>query len=233
MIKFLLKLVAFLSTVLLFGYVGVMFSSCTTVSQVLKTNVAYKKDIKIEANGHQAVGTLVLPKAATYKMELESYGKLDLFTLTSCHREITKEEAGDFWNKKKTKLEYKPVAGIETDNCTVNLGGYDIKGRHSWGLIDFESDNFKLPALVRCNGNEYNANGVSLCQSRVGLIEQIVFAEDVTFVKPSCMDIDLTQKRVIEYRQPEGECVILFKGIKGQYHKHTVFGYSDIVIREL
>lgn len=203
-------------------------------------NSFYKKDMKIAVNGFKSTGTLVVPKANMYNFEFESYGDLDLFTFTTCHREISKEEAGErgiFGNKKKTKVPYLPNS-MEYTACPIDVGGYDAdKGRHSWGFITVETEKHQLPANVQCNGEVYNSRGTTVCQARSGLVQSLEFEAEVVFVlDKSCNDLKFTYKdKLFTYTMNRGTCVHYFKEIKApnRIHELTTFGYEKILIRKI
>ena len=195
--------------------------------------------MSIESNGRKGVGAIVLPYSAEYNIKIASPGKLDLFTLTTCHREHIKESAGrtGFFGGGGKEVEYvfTPVEGIERGEyaCPIQLGGYEQKkGRHAWGFIDFESPSLELTALIKCNGWTRHSRGVSVCQSREGLIQYIEF-NGQTLAASSCASTTSDDRKVFRYKAPKGECVIRFKDLLlGDEHRHTVIGYEGILIRE-
>ena len=200
----------------------------------------YKRDMRISVDGKNwSEGALVVTLRDKFDLQFESKGKLDLFTFTSCHREFTKESAWDsgiFPNKKRASYTYAPVPGIETDKrCVVDLGGYDINGRHSWGMIAFE-DGKGLPAEIGCNGYQYHSYGTTICQSHEGLEQTISFQEKVLFAPDENCNtnptpVDTTLKNY-KYAIPKGRCATLFRGIEsGKQHYLITLGYEQILIR--
>lgn len=215
-----------------------ILTGCVTSGQKLEPSVFYKRDMSIQVNGYQGVGAIVVPKAAAYQMEIAAETQMDLFTLQSCHREFTQSVAAPGWfaKRKALKYEYRPVSELETSgSCALQLGGYDkATGRHSWGFIDFESDAETLPALIRCNGSEYNSRGVSACQSRKGLWQSITFAvEVVTSPDRSCDVMMAPDGKAFVYEMPKDVCVFAFmeKAKPNRIHRLTTLGYEDLVIR--
>jgi hypothetical protein len=214
--------------------------SCGSINQSVNPDVFYKRDMLIEINDLKAQGTLVVPKSKDYWFEIEARGKLDLFTLQSCHREITREKAGEggiFGNAKKVQLGYTQVPGLEDQGgCQVQLGGYEReKGRNSWALIDFETDDAKLPARLKCNGSTIQSSGVSICQSRAGLIQEIYFAVDTIANPPEGCEIPRpADLKTYRFTMPKGQCVLNFmeKGGDHREHRLTTLGYEGILIRE-
>lgn len=225
--------------ILLFLLTGCVTNQTNFTQEDFK-NSFYKKDMKISANGFKGTGTLVLPKTSIYNFEFESYGELDLFTFATCHREISKEEAGErgiFGNKKKTKVTYLPNS-METVACPIDIGGYDAdKGRHSWGFVSIETEKHSLPANVQCNGESYNSRGTTICQAKVGLVQSLQFENDVVFVlDKACSDMTVTYKdKIFTFVMPRGTCVNYFKekNAPSRIHELTTFGYERILIRKI
>lgn len=210
-----------------------LIAGCVSApSQNLKSNTYYKRDLEISVNKKKGYGTLVVPKESKYRIKIKFPGKGDLVTLKTCHREIESEKLGS-----KETIDFYPVNGIENNGlCFLEISAFEHKrGRHAWGLIDFESENFKLPAKIKCNGREYNSNGTTICQSKEGLLQVIEFGESVSYSENAkCRMIpfnkDFTKSA---FKMPAGECSFIFKGTSGRLHKITLVGYEDIIIKEL
>lgn len=229
-------------------------ASCSTTPQPFEPESfkkgLYRKDMKIKANGYSGHGFVVAPAAEKYKIEALATGRLDLFTMTSCHREITQEDAGykgrflGFGrNNRLAKVEYVPSRGIEDNgSCPLEFGGYEKKrGRHSWGFLIPEHSAAKLPSRVKCNGRETQYRGVSACQSRAGLIQRIEFPEEIVYHVPKEYEglgrcqynkIRIIDKRIVEYTMPEGECMLYFQEVAdpGRISEHYDYGYTKIMI---
>lgn len=195
----------------------------------LEEAVYYLRDLNMEVNGTRSFGRLVVPRASQYKVKIRFPGQGDLVTMKTCHRESTHEELG-----RKEEFTFTPVPGIEdTGICFLEISVFEMgKGRHAWGIVDFEHPMFTLPATVRCNGWNYRTNGTSICQSKIGLVQTIVFDEPVeTSSVASCGPLKVNG-RFIEYRMPKGECTYIIKGASNKLHKLTLIGYEKILIRK-
>jgi len=196
--------------------------------------------MKLKINGFRADGVLVIPKSARYELEIDAKGKLDLFTFETCHREEISENAGEgglFGNRKHVERSFIPNSPLETEGaCPVRLGGYERdKGRHSWAFVDFEDLTATLPAELKCNGNTTNTRGVSACQSRSGLIQQITFPVK-TIVNPEtgCSMPRPSDLMTYRFNMSPKECVYNFmeQGAPNREHRLTTLGYDGILIRE-
>lgn len=203
----------------------------------------------LEVNGVSGEGVLVVPKADSYYFEVEARGDLDLFILTSCNRDWIKEKGWHVsykkrflgWGKRKIedkrKVEffYTPDEIEKNGTCPVWLGGFEeSKGRHSWGFVDFKSDTETLDAKVFCNGETLNEKGVSICQSRKGLIQGIRFETEVVVAPDPECDLGSNRGTYFEFPISRGECTYIFRTIKKprEEHRLTTIGYENILIRE-
>lgn len=230
-----------LVTFLTLLFASFLFNGCTDVTHSAKPDVYYKRDAKLSYGGRDYLGVAILPRAATYRLQFSFSGDLDLFTLRTCHREITQEEfgGGGIFNRKQKQVEitYEPQPGIESGTyCPVEIGGYDAeKGRHSWGFIDFEGPTETLSGLVKCNGIRQVFNGVSVCQSLEGLAQEIVFPVDARFAPSECLSPETKDNRTFRIYPPKGRCIYVFRemGGDGRFHRLTTIGYESILVRKV
>lgn len=196
-------------------------------------------------------GFAVLPERKEYKLHVIARGNLDMFTLSSCHRDWPKEKGWNvkkkvghwFWERKidkkrEVKFTYKPNR-IEKrrKSCMVKLAGYEAKkGRHSRFMLDFENQKkLALKFYLDCNGYSSWKNGVGLCESRAGQIQMIQFSEKVVvFHKPECA-LDKKESKFFNITLKKGKCVYTFKTLSKprKEARLTVSGYTGITIREL
>jgi len=187
-------------------------------------------------------GVGVLPYQDSYDLQVDNEGKLNFFSMTSCHREITTENSDDgiFHKNGRIKINYKPT--LEKGRaCPLFVAAFNRKGKHGWGFLAFEHPRFQLPAKLKCNGSEYRGNGVSVCQSRLGLIQTISFEEEVVPIKPVngaaerkelCPTLPTEDNKTFEYMMPTRECVYGFVGKKSKkIHKFYSIGYEQLIIR--
>lgn len=213
------------------------------VRQPVNPSGVYKHDVQISVDGVNYTGVAVLPGGKSkYTLDMSFAGRLDLFTLSSCHREITQEDAGRSGgifdrSKNRMRLVYEPVAGIEAGEfCPIMIGGFEKdKGRHSWAFIDFETPRETMPAVLLCNGARQGFRGVSVCQSGAGLMQRVFFNEPMNSENsedcPKLKGDD--DGRVFDFYPPLGRCVYTFREKAGQrrFHRLNVIGYNEILIR--
>lgn len=212
---------------ILFLIFCLFLESCASVTQPLDTSTNYMKDVPFKVNGVSYVGVGVAAKTPSYTIEIDyPYGKINVLTLDSCHRNIKEEP-----NSSKATYYFSPSALELEDSCMLEIGIYDLKGRDGWILIQFEEDLATLIGLEECNGETLHALGISICQSKVGTLQRISFNDPVKYKTsdPSCK---LTQnENSYEYEVVSGYCYFTFMDDRGAYHKHTVYGYQGPIIR--
>lgn len=228
---------------ILFG--GCSFFEPPEVNQNLETKNFYRRDMVI--NGREGVAVLALSDKVSF--HIEARGNLDLFTMVTCNQSQTKEKAWNVkqkvrsglfgWGRKlvdkqrEIKFEYRPNELEKDGYCPIEFGGYEKdKGRHSWGFVDFQTPDATLPATLLCNGERIASKGVSICQSRAGLIQRIKFAEAVKVFPDVACNIGQTEGVVFEFELPRGQCVFRFRStVTGREHRLTTLGFEKILIR--
>jgi len=230
------------------GLLAALFlSGCVSMPQNLldglRQDKFYKRDIGMTVDGVTYTGAMVLPRRAFYSIRLKAKGRLDLMTFETCHQAIIQEEAwknsGIFDGRNVTVIEYNPVRDIEQGDlsCPVRIGGYEKKrGRHSWGLIEFQSKSLKMPAVVRCAGASRRTVGVAICQSKHGTIQEIEFKRPMFVAKKTkCIPMKCEGScKKFRYTIPKGECIYRFKEDhkRGRSFRLVTIGYEGILIRE-
>ena len=208
------------------GIAALGMVGCATVPTPLDPNVYYRRDMEI--NGRK--GVAVLARRDLYKLKLKSQGKMDLLTVSTCHREDPFYKVGYEY-----EYEYKPVEGLESGGyCPMQVGGFNrTKGRHAWAFVDFEGPDATLPARLKCNGVDALTNGVSVCQSRVGLEQEILFDVAVKTLPEARCPMPGDGKR-FQFSVVLGECVFAFREVAApnRVHRLTTIGYEQILIPE-
>lgn len=200
-----------------------------------------KTELKNEEIEFCGVG--VLPYLEKYDIEVKSFGKLNYFSLTTCHEESTTENPDDGIFKKNglVKIRYTPT--IERGKaCPMYVAAYNRAQKHAWGILLLEDPRYQLEATVHCNGYVLDYNGVSICQSRKELVQKISFNEPVKLIDPvqgaagkhePCPPIGVDGQKEYEFLIPGRECYYGFIGMESKkIHKLLTIGYEDVIIRE-
>lgn len=188
-------------------------------------------------------GVGVLPELDVYHLKIRAKAKLNFFAMSTCHEENTTEnpDAGIFKKDGLIKVTYMPTME-KGKACPLYISAFNRKGRHSWGMIVFQDKKYKMKAKLNCNGFASEYEGVSICQSRNGLIQRVTFDEPVKLVKPvmgasdrkePCPSIGEDGQKQYTFKLPNRECIYGFIGLESkQIHKMYTIGYEDIVVRE-
>jgi len=216
-----------------------LFVGCESAPNPISAEAFFKRDIKITEGGKTYYGVAVLPSKSRYVLDLEFSGGLDLFTLTDCHQQISREKAGagGIFGSRNNEIRIEYVNNFAQGTyCPIMIGGYEaVKGRHSWGFIDVQTPGETLKAEVECNGSTQTYTGVSVCQSFEGLLQRIKFGVPVTVSKQStCEPLDSGDGKRFDFPISAGRCVYAFMEASGERRKHrlTTLGYEQILIRE-
>ena len=227
-----------------------LLSGCSTTKpppkphQYLDNTKIYKRDMILSVDGQHGEGILVVEKKPTHNFIVTSRGQLDMFTLETCHREWTKERSwnvevpsGIFgWGRtiSQDKIQFNFIqTDLEKGDCIMELGGYEAKGgRHSWALIDFQDEIDTLPAKIFCNGQLIESKGVSICQSKQGLLQKIEFENETLMESSVNCRMKKNQGKEFEFLTKKDRCMYHFLDTKTERtHRLTTFGYEGILIR--
>jgi hypothetical protein len=90
---------------------------------------------------------------------------------------------------------------------------------------------------LKCDGNVYQALGVSACSARYGLVQEIEFANKVViYPETKCPLSEVVEERMVGKRFVfpiiKGECQYVFKEERGdKTHSLSTIGYEEILVR--
>jgi hypothetical protein len=230
-------------------FVALFIVGCAGIPQKLDPDKFYKRDLPFCVKDIGCYeGTAVIPKKDYYEFEVAPKGNalVDMLVLDSCHREFTREGNEksylDFFAKifgKKRegyKIHYTVIPGIEDDgDCSVRINTFEKeKGRHAWGIIRIQHEKYQLPALVYCNGEIRKEVGVSICQSKAGMTQQIRFDEAVMIeTDKGCSPMRRKASGLYEWEISNGECGYSIRSQSGLVHDLLTVGYTGLLIREV
>jgi len=206
--------------------------SCVSTPKVLDPQIYYAHDLRLTVNGHESLGTIVVPKSEKYSLKIVSPGKMSLFILETCHREIPLEDIG-----RREKMDITPVVGIENEpSCSMmKISAFDKrKARHAWGMVLAENEMYRLPAKVKCNGKQWESNGSTICQSKDGKYQVIEFPVKVKAYGKGCPVLVSKDGFKFIYKIPNRECVFAFQEVGSPKRRHylVTIGYERYPVRE-
>lgn len=199
----------------------------------------YRHDLKIEVNGIEYRGIGVLKRATAYNIEVDPKGKIDRIMWQTCHRGDLEDKPDVGWSG-KYKFTIFPVKHIEeSEACPISITVLEEKKRRNgFALLDFEDvrEEVSLVANLSCNGEVVQKNGVSICQSAVGLIQEIQFGTPVVIrnVNKPCDVMKTSDEKLYRFNVPKGQCTFNFvaqekaKNGKRFVHRLSTIGYTDV-----
>lgn len=209
--------------VLLFFILSVLWSCSHSTSFSLEK--LYRKDLVFSHNGTTHKGILVADNESSYHFRLLLPYKPRLVKVHSCHRELVFRNPGKYLD-----IDYRPETGIEDaiDPCFLEFASFSEDATNQTALIDFHRGE-KLAATLTCNGEKRLNEGVSICQSRMGLLQRIEFQTPVRAeALEGCTKLD--QKKIQTFILPISPGLCLYYFFDGKdYHKLVTIGYDDIV----
>lgn len=222
-----------------------ILGSCSSAIPNVDPSVTYRPNMTMKVGDTEYIGAVVLPHPAmalpvmgvssgtrdksSIVFELSGHGKFDLFTAETCAREDFAEKLGS-----STEYSYSPTA-LEADYCPLEFSGFDQKGRHSFGFIDFQDDTAQLRGTLDCNAQHQVWPGVSVCVIKAGKELQLHFDEKVVFdPDANCKFENMSPDNgVVWFTAMPGKCVYAFHGIiSGMTHRLTVIGYQKILMEQ-
>jgi len=212
--------------------VSMSFVGCSSPIQAPERNVFYERDLYMEVNDHKFWGVGVVPESEFYKMKIHAHGDNDWLGIKTCNRHKRFENEGG-----KVKYTYYPVDELEnTSKCPIEVISLDHKGRHGWGLLILsEPKKYSMPAYMKCNGEQGAIVGVSICQSKTGLVQELKFSEDMLMVGSKECEIDqAADRKSFKYTMNKGQCVFTFGRVAEPHllHLHYTVGYDETLLRK-
>lgn len=192
-----------------------------------------KADMYITINRQKFSGVAVAQLKDSVEIKIESKAKLDLLTISSCHRHFTHEKADKNWYGgvgREYKYKYNPTPIEKEGPCPIYIQAFDRRGITAWGYIVFKTDE-KLNALVECNGEFNDFAGASVCQSKNKFIQGIRFEKSIIdFEGSSGCHIKEINNKSFEVTPDLGFCYATFyDGVN--WHRATFLAYDDVLIR--
>lgn len=194
-------------------------------------------------NGQSFTGAGVIPIANSYDMKISSRADVNMIMVQTCHRNFTADDViKQGWLQQNRTYDYKwtPAPGIEdSGSCLIRIGSYNknVGGQNAWAIIDVETPDMTLPAVNECDGDLSEVKGVSMCQTKAGLIERLIFdvpvKVDTAAIPVQCRGLLDLAGKVWEYQAGLGECVVIFDevAVPHRMHRHTTEGYNNVIYR--
>lgn len=220
---------------------------CSSLGQLSGTttpppapNVTYKFDIKGTVNGVAFDGVGVVPYSTDYQMNIVSRVDVDMLLINSCHRSIqfpSAIELGWFDKKRGFAYDFQPNEMENNGSCLVKISSLnkDSNTENAWAILDFQTPESTLPSTQQCNGDYSSSTGVSICQSKTGLVESIKFTVPVEMASSAPCPFTTKDNYSWKYQIADGVCVVDFHEIASPHrkHRHTSVGFNAVQIRNV
>ena len=230
-----------------------VLSSCALIPQSVTApsgptpQAQYKFDLSGDVNGtpFQGVGVIPLSASNNYTLTINSAVSVDMITIESCHRSWSDQdmpiEVGNWFKANHGfTFNFSLADGIENlGTCLWRIGAYNKTGNpQAWAILDFITPESTLPAVNKCDGDQGSTRGVSICQSKAGLDEEIDFdvpVEVADATDPKCKPRVPKDAKHWFYVLPNQTCVVYFQEIAPPHrlHRHTFFGFSSIQLHSV
>ncbi len=205
-------------------------SSCVRNVQQINLEKSYRKDLSLVINSKPFVGVGEVARAEKYSITIKHQFRIDFLNIETCHRSISIQDA--FFKKvlkNRKKFVYNYIPSNLEENCFLEVSIITKKEPHAFGVIVFQSKDYNLKSFLSCNGEYKQTDGTSICQSKIGLDQSIVFKGPRVSVKGSC-DIKRVNDFSFKYTMKKDYCIWVFKNDRG-VHRHYSFGYDQIILR--
>lgn len=192
----------------------------------------YRADMAIQIGDKKFDGVASVNINEAKQIKFVSKAKLDALYISTCNRLDAYEKADKNWYGgvgKEFKYDFIPTNLEVEDNCPIYIQAVDKSGTTAWGYVAFRG-NEMLPALVECNGKQYQSVGVTVCQTQQGLEQAITFNNSVSFIADELCEVKkLTHTRYLVVSKG-GFCNVAFSD-GSSTHTMTVLGYKEIFFR--
>ena len=212
-------------------FTSLILTSCTSFPSLfpgyVPLDLTNRASMPFVSEGKTYNGTGVLQRKSSQDIFFVLPKNTLKVMLTTCSRE-------DFFpypdTTKPLKYNYIPVMYLENwDSCILRATAITDKGEIFNSLIDFTAGE-ELEAEVACNGKVEKLKGVSLCQTRKALIQNIEFKEETVFVsgegcpEPTKGYISTSY----DLKVKEGFCAYQFIDREKKVFRLTTYGYETI-----
>ena len=209
-----------LLALLLTGCAGV--SQKSTVGQPLWS---YRADMGMMAGPSTFEGMGVTKLFGSIPIQVNSPVALDRLQVTTCARAEVYENV-----KNPFTFDYVP-SPRETDGlCPMYIEAYSKDQLTSWGFLGFRQTE-TLPAHIWCNGEGYTYAGLSVCQTKTGLEQQLDFKKPVKFIAEKSCNLTTSDNQSFLAKPDKGFCRATFTA-GGEYHRLIMLGYDSVLIRQ-
>lgn len=191
----------------------------------------YRAEMVLNMNGKAYKGLAITKIAGPLAIQITSPITLNRVELSTCSRHEVIRNIDKGWFDKVSNVmvyNYQPTAYELEGHCPLLIQAFNDQVQKAWGMVFFQSDQF-LQAHVDCNGEGWTTlSGITVCQTKAGLEQQLSFAKPVKFeATPQCT-IQSTDQKNFQVRSSVGWCKATFSdGVN--FHDLVQLGYNQVI----
>ncbi len=154
---------------------------------------------------------------------------MDRLQITTCAREQIIDNAGSQY-----VYNYVPTPDEVKGPCPLYAEAISKGSLTTWFFLGLKSTE-DLASHVWCNGEGWRYSGMSVCQSKAGLIQSISFDQPITAFKAedSC-HLTTSDNQTFHVEPDLGFCRITFAsktGVVTHWHRAIFIGYKGSLVR--
>ncbi len=210
----------------------VFLSGCAdTHTKTLKPYYAYRAEMLFTFGGNTYEGLAVTKLTGPIDIQIYSPITLNRVEISTCSRhEVIRNTTKGWFDSVKNTMVYRyiPTAYELEGHCPIHFQAFNDHVQKAWGMIAFRNDQ-TMPARMDCNGVGWSFSGISMCQTKAGLEQQLVFKSPTEFeATPECK-IETTDKLKFQVRSTVGWCKATFTDGK-EFHDLIQLGYEEVTV---
>lgn len=125
---------------------------------------------------------------------------------------------------------YTPTPDEALGMCPMYIEAYSKKDLTSWAFVGFYG-NETLPAQIYCNGKFVPTKGLTVCQTKNGLNQKIVFSTAVKAEGEKSCNLTTTDNMNFTLTPDLGFCRASFLDNNKNWHRLIMLGYDSVLVR--
>ncbi len=191
----------------------------------------YRAELMITVDGVTFEGMAVTKSLPQTIVHVQSNFPLDRIQFTSCGRQnVVRDFRNNWFSKTQTyDYDYTPDTMETAGKCILYIEAFSKNALASWGMVAFRTDE-NLPAAMQCNGETLPKAGWSVCQTKAGLDQSIIFKAPIKKFRsdPGCHMTKVDDEH-FNLRPDLGWCAATFYDGK-DWHRLTLLGYKRVLV---
>ncbi|MGZ6477647.1 MAG: hypothetical protein ACXWQE_00015 [Bdellovibrionales bacterium] len=212
--------------------IGNVISGTATEKNTPGNLYRYRGELLVTVDGKSFEGMAVTKLTGPVTIHVESKFALDRLQFTSCGRQDVIRDFDNSWfSKSKTyDYQYSPDKKELSGQCALYIEAFNKANLAAWAYVAFRSDE-TFPARMECNGVDWKFSGLSVCQTKAGLDQSIIFDKSVVdFEADPLCGLKKIDDKNFDLRPGLGLCVAAF--YDGQnWHTLNMIGYERVLVQ--